>query len=363
MTTQPTGFDGRFAGSSSSAKFIDPRLLQSRIVCACSLTLFLVLSIDFPQPASGTESLVLESTIALPDTPGRIDHMSVDLLRKRLFVAELGNDSVDVVDLGSEKVIRRISGLDEPQGVAYVATTDRLLIADGGDGLLKIYDGKTFELHKVINLGEDADNIRLGPAPSQSTIGYGNGALAIIDTAAATKIGDIKLSGHPEAFAFEAASDRVFVNVPDADQIAVVDLKRMRQVAHWSPPGLSDNYPMAAGSDNAIVTVFRGQSKVVAFETSNGNMIATTDTCRDADDIYFDAKRKLYYVSCGEGFVDVFAAPRLGRIARIPTSSGARTSLFVPELDRFYVAVRAGLLFGSRASILVFRPTFQGAPQ
>src|SRR5450755_3507554 len=70
------------------------------------------------QPAE-PQPLTLEAKILLGDVRGRIDHMAIDPIRNRLFVAELGNDSVGVVDLASGKVIHRIAELTEPQGVAY----------------------------------------------------------------------------------------------------------------------------------------------------------------------------------------------------------------------------------------------------
>src|ERR1043165_7859750 len=74
------------------------------------------------QPA--TPTLQLEAKIPLGNVRGRIDHMAVDLSRKRVFVAELGNGSVSVVDLQQQKVVHRITGLKEPQGVGYVPATE-----------------------------------------------------------------------------------------------------------------------------------------------------------------------------------------------------------------------------------------------
>ena len=85
--------------------------------------------------------------------------------------------------------------------------------------------------------------------------------------------------------------------------------------------------------------------------------MAGADTCGDVDDLFFDAARARFYVSCGSGAVDVIASDKSGlqAMARIQTEWGARTSLFVPELDRLFVAQRAGLL-GSQASLLILRP-------
>jgi DNA-binding beta-propeller fold protein YncE len=307
--------------------------------------------------ALSAEPLVRMGTIALPDTSGRIDHMAVDLPRKRLFVAELGNGSVDVIDLASGKIIHRIAKLDEPQGVAYVAKTDRLAVASGGDGTLRFYDGSNYAPRGVLKLGDDADNIRLGPGEDEITVGYGSGALAIVDTATAQKIDKIALAAHPESFQLLPKAHRAFVNVPDADEIAIIDLERAKQIGRWSPRGLSSNFPMAFGSGNIVAVVFRGQSKLVTFDASSGDVVTIADTCGDADDIFFDTRRQRFYVSCGAGFIDVFKAGGLSRVGHIATARGARTSLYVPKLDRFYVAARACPLLCSGASILIYRPT------
>src|SRR6478609_7148021 len=94
--------------------------------------------------AQGAEPLRLEAKIALGAVAGRIDHMAFDLARKRLFVAERGNNSVGVVDIAAGKVVHRISGLAEPQGVAYLPAHDLLYVANGGDGTVRIYKGNGF---------------------------------------------------------------------------------------------------------------------------------------------------------------------------------------------------------------------------
>ena len=123
--------------------------------------------------------LVLESTIALPNTSGRIDHLSIDIDRKRLFVAELGNGSVDVVDIAGRKVVHRLANLDEPQGVVYAPKGDLIAVACGGDGTVRIFSASDFTLRAVVRLGDDADNIHLDPRNGHFVVGYGEGGLAI----------------------------------------------------------------------------------------------------------------------------------------------------------------------------------------
>jgi hypothetical protein len=121
---------------------------------------------------------------------------------------------------------------------------------------------------------------------------------------------------------------------------------------------MSGNFPMAI--DNAgsrLAVVFRNPPTLVAYNAADGEVQSRIGTCGDADDVFFDTKRARIYVSCGSGAIDVFDARsrEIKRLDRIATASGARTSLFVPELDRLFVATRAGV-FGGDASILIFRP-------
>ena len=315
-----------------------------------------------PQTARSTDNgqpLILERTIALAQVSGRIDHMAVDLHRHRLFVAELGNNSVDVVDLGSGNLLHRFSGLKAPQGVAYLPGPDAIVVANADDGSVNFYKGNDFTSLGALALGDDADNVRVDSHNGHVVMGYGEGGLAIVDSETRARVQDIKLPGHPESFQIDPQSNRAYVNVPDAGQIAVVDLAAGRQVAKWTVPGLAENFPMAIDGPGATVaTVFRSPPRLVFLDSGSGAVTGNFETCADADDVFFDSRHNKVYVSCGAGAVDVFSHDTTGthHIARIQTSSGARTSLFVPELDELYVAERAGL-FGSDAAILVFRPT------
>ena len=174
--------------------------------------------------------LVLEAKIPLGAVAGRIDHFAFDPDRQLLFVAELGNDSVGIVDLKERKVLHRITGLSEPQGVAYHPTTTTLYVANAGDGSLRLYQAPAFTLLGNIALGADADNIRLDPWRNRIIVGYGKGGLAVIDPASRRKIADMPLDGHPESFQFDETGSRIFVNVPDAPQIAALDAVSGRKV-------------------------------------------------------------------------------------------------------------------------------------
>ena len=306
-------------------------------------------------------ALEIERTIPLKGVSGRIDHMAVDLGRKRLFVAELGNGTVDVIDIVTGTVVRRIAGFKDPQGVGYAPNADALAVANAGDGSVHLFRGAGLQPTGTINLGDDADDVRLDPRSGNFIVGYGSGGLATIDPAKAAVVGRVSLREHPEGFQLDPDTRRAFVNVPNAHQIAVVDMNADRQVGVWQmPDNFQSNFPMALDAAHGTdAVVFRSPPRLVIFDINTGKPTGTFTACGDADDVYFDAKRHRIYVSCGNGSVDVWQQDGSGyrRLSPVKTASGARTSLFVPGLDRLFVAARAGFLgLGSDAAILVLRP-------
>jgi YVTN family beta-propeller protein len=301
--------------------------------------------------------LQLEAKIPLGDVHGRIDHMAVDLKRQRLFVAELGNDTVGVVDLANRKLLHTIAGLKEPQGVGYEPLTDMLYVANAGDGSVQLFEGGDYAARETIELGSDADNIRVDAATSRIFVGYRSGALAVIDPSTRRRVGDIPVKAHPESFQIDKGTGQIFVNVPDTHGIAVVDPASQKQTGKWPMPDHGANFPMALDPGRRqVLVIFRAPAELGVFAMTGGKLIATAETCGDADDLFIDAKRDRVYVSCGAGFLDVLEAKgtTYRRIARVSTVSGARTSLFVPELDRLLVAVRTSA--AEPAAIWVFRP-------
>jgi len=300
--------------------------------------------------------LILEAKIPLGQVSGRIDHLGIDVKRQRLLVAELGNNSLGVVDLKAGKVLSRIAGLSEPQGVAYVPSSDSVFVANAGDGSVRVLRAEDLTPIGRIELGDDADNVRVDTARSRVLVGYGKGALAGIDPVSLSKIADIHLKAHPEGFQLDETGTQVFVNVPDAREISVVGLAT-GSTRSLPTQGAGSNFPMAIdGEAHRVLVVFRSPPTLMALSSQDGDVVAKVDTCGDADDVFVDRKRHRVYVSCGAGVVDVLESDEQGyrRLAHVPTIPGARTSLFVPELDRLFVAVQAES--NEPAAIWVFRP-------
>jgi YVTN family beta-propeller protein len=307
--------------------------------------------------ASSAENapMQLETKIPLGNVAGRIDHLAFDAKRGHLFVAELGNNTVGVVDLAKRAVIHRVAGLSEPQGVAFLDSQDTVYVANGGDGSVRLYRGSDFAARGRIALGSDADNIRFDTKDARLLVGHGSGALSVIDPASSKPVASYALKAHPESFQIDTSGNRIFVNLPDAHAIAVLERSSGKLLAQWSVEH-GANFPMALDRDQPrLFSVFRKPAKLVGFATDTGRTIADVDICGDADDLFIDAKRQRIYIICGEGFVDVLdLRDKLRRVAHIPTIEGARTGLFVPELDRLFVAARARR--NEPAALWVFQP-------
>src|SRR5258705_7787637 len=285
----------------------------------------------------------LKQTISLPGVEGRIDHMALDASGERLFVCAFGNNTVEVLDLRKGERIHSITGLGAPQGIGYAPELNRLFVANDKGGICKIYDGKTFEAVGELDFKDDADNLRYDHATKKIYVGFGSGGIAIVNAPDGKQIGSIKLSAHPEAFELEKQGKRIFVNVPTALQIAVVDRDKGEVIATWGTGLAFGNFPIALDETNHRLLVgCRLPSRLVVFNTDSGDVIAKTDISGDCDDLFYDAKRQRVYAICGAGKIDVIDEidPNTYRVSTtIGTADGARTGLFVPERDTLFVAV------------------------
>ncbi len=271
--------------------------------------------------------------------------MAIDLKGGRLFVAALGNDTVEVVDLKAGKQVHTIRGLAEPQGVLYLAETNQIYVTNGRAGDCRVLDGESFKVTTTIPLGEDADNLRYDPAARRVYVAYGAGAIGVIDAASMKRIGDIKLAGHPESFQLDKGSGTIFVNVPSAKQIAVLDANELRVKTVWPLKAAQENFPMALDSaGHRLFVGTRKPAKLLILDTESGKLLQTLNIDDTTDDVFYYAPRGFIYVSCGAGFLNTIQRKDTSEYAswgRIPTAAGARTCLLVPETATLYLAVPA----------------------
>ena len=302
----------------------------------------LVLGAMTIQGGAPTDPLTLVRSIELP-IEGRIDHLAYDAATDRLYVAALGNNTVEVLDVKTGTHLRSLSGFREPQGIAVAADTRAIAVANGqGDGL-QLLSADDYRLGAAIRLGDDADNVRYDAVAKRLYVGFGGGALAAIDPGAGRLLGQVKLPAHPESFQLERQGSRVFVNVPAAEQVAVVERASMSVISTWPIATAKANYPMSLDEPHRRLFIgCRRPAKVLVLDTNSGKEIASLDIVGDTDDLFYDAARNRVYISGGEGYIDVIqdqGGNRLSRIAHVPTGGGARTSLFVADHARLFLAV------------------------
>lgn len=292
--------------------------------------------------------LQLEEQIPVPGVAGRLDHFTADAKRKRLFVSALGNNSVEVIDVFTGRVIHSIKGLAQPQGPLYVPGLDKLYVANAEDGKVRVYDGATYTLRKTIDFGEDPDNLRYDEVSKTVFVGFGedDGGIAMIDPRTDARIGQVyKTEGHPESFQVEATGGRIYVNVPDAGNVVESIDRKTGSVTKWPLKGLRGNYAMALNeADHRLFTITRKTPMMVILNTETGNEVARLRAAGECDDVFFDASRKRIYVIGGEGIISVFQQndpDHYELISNVPSGIGIRTGYFFSKRDRLYVGVPA----------------------
>jgi DNA-binding beta-propeller fold protein YncE len=298
----------------------------------------------------------LISDIAMPGVKGRIDHFGVDAKRHRLLVAALGNDTVEVLDWVARKRERSLDGFGEPQGILHVPDTGRVFVANGSTNRVDILDSESLVLLGHVNGLEDADNVRYDERARKVYVGYGSGALRVLDATTGASAGDIVLPGHPESFQIEKDGPRIFVNVPTAGRVSVVDRVKQTVVAGWSVPAAA-NFPMALDDANRrLFVAARAPAVLLVYDTDSGRVVARLPIGGDSDDLFYDATRKRVYVVCGEGRVDVLRQDDPDHYAlegTVKTAARARTGLYVPEDGALYVAAPAS--GASPAHVLAYK--------
>lgn len=291
--------------------------------------------------ADELKTLKLVQTVPLEGKTGRFDHLALDAKGERLFVANLSNDSLDIVDLKAGKLVKQIVGQMKAQGVAFAPSLGRIYQGNGTDGVCNVFDGTTFKTLHTLKL-PDADNVRYHAASGLVYVGHGAKSLTAFDAKTYEVKATIPLPGAPESFQIDAAKKRLYVNCLKPATVAVIDLDRHEVVAKY-PLTLADaNYPLTLDTKGQRVFVgCRKKPMVVVLDAVTGKELAGVEIPGDIDDLFYDAKRGRLYAACGEGALAVLEEKEgtFSLIESIPTAKLARTCLFDSESDRLFVVL------------------------
>lgn len=322
---------------------------KSILALLCNLIVLLVLPAQERPNSPRPKPLVLTEAIPLSGVQGRFDHFGFDG-KNQLFVAALGNNSVEVIDISARLRARSITGIPNPQGVVYAPDLKKLFVASS-HGKLYIYDGATYDLLATIDFQGDVDNLRYDSAHQRVYVGYGEdegGAIGTVDAITNQRLPEeYKIGAHPESFQLENSGSNIYVNLPDLKQIAVID-RKTGGISRW-PMTLEHNFPMALDEARHRLFVATHQpARLAVFDTTNGHSIVSLPCVQDADDVYYDSGRQRIYVAGGEGFISVFQqgdADHYRLYARVPSTLGARTAGYFGKgrkgFDRFFLGVPA----------------------
>jgi DNA-binding beta-propeller fold protein YncE len=308
-------------------------------------------------PFAGAKEIAplrLLEAVPLPGFSGDFDHFAVDEKGDRLFLAGEDHKTVEVFDLKTGRRLKSIPGFGTPHSIIYLQESDRILVTDGDKGVLQILRGSDYTVVDHVDGLAGADSMRLD-VPSQTLYVVTGGKdvpldysfLVAIDLKTNKKVGELRIeSNHVEAFALESSSSRLFVNITDKHEVAVLDRKAMKEIARWPIGTQADNSPMAFDEPHhRLLIVCRKPGTLLVMDSENGKVIAHLPAAERSDDIAFDAEKGRIYVPGGEGFTSVFqqkSADQYELVAKVKTEPGAKTCLLVPSLSRLYVAVSPG---------------------
>jgi DNA-binding beta-propeller fold protein YncE len=300
--------------------------------------------------AENEVALKLVRTIPLPDVDGRIDHFAIDVKGRRAFLAALAKNTIEVVDLKVGRVTRTLTGFAKPQGVLFVPQLNKLVVACGVDGSVKMLDGTTLTMIHTASVSLGADAIGYDSRSKEMYVGSGGadankeqGDLTVFNVPSGAQVAALTTEAHAGGSVVESQGERVFVLVPEKSQVVVLDRKTRVQVAKWTIPGIQKDVAIALDEkSHRLFLGVRTPASIVVLDSDSGAVVASVPTVSTLDGLSFDAALRRIYTSGGEGFVDVtqqIDADHYERTAHIPTGPIARTSVFVPEWRRLYVAV------------------------
>jgi DNA-binding beta-propeller fold protein YncE len=332
------------------------------------VVLIVLASLSAQTYAEDNLPLRLVQTIPMPNVKGRIDHMDVDAKGKRLFVAGLENGSLEVVDLRAGKWSKSIAGFKKPQGIAYVPSLNKVFVASGDDGMLRIFRGDTLDLLDAIKLDLGANRVAFEPGSNLLYVGYGGkdagkeyGEVGIVDGKTDRHLGDIRVEAHPAELLLDKSGAKLFVFVSALSKIQVVDTENRKVVSSWPVSSQRNGDGALDEKTQRLFIGTRTPPQMIAMDSHTGEQVVTLPTVDGMDGVYFDSAHRRVYVSGGRdhdvGYIFAYKqkdADHYQAMGKIPTRSGAGTSFWSPELNRYYVAAPAQ--GNEEAAILVFEP-------
>jgi YVTN family beta-propeller protein len=280
------------------------------------------------------------ATIELNGKAGTLDHLGADWKNSRLFVANQTNDTLDVVDVENNKLVKQVSGQKQIHGIAHAADLNRIFVGNG-EGVCNVLDGRDYKLLKSIPV-PGADSVRYDPRTRHVFVA-GDKRLAVIDAATLDLVTTIELPAPPHGFQIDNTNPRGYVNTGVPCQVTVVDTEKNQVVTGYRVGTHNGIGPLTLDmTDRHLFVGLRRDPRLAVLEQESGKEVASVRIPEGSDDMAFDADAKRIYISCSSGFVAVIRkmdTDHYKPVATIATAPGAKTSAYNPTTKRLYVVV------------------------
>jgi DNA-binding beta-propeller fold protein YncE len=306
----------------------------------CLVTMITGLMLSASTLASDGPPLERIATIQLKGVPGTLDHLGADFDHSRLFVANQSNDTLDVVDTRSDKLVKQVAGQKQIHGIAYAADLDRIFVGNG-DGVCNAIDGKDYTLLKSIPV-PDADSVRYDARKHRVYVA-GEKNIAVIDAKSLDLLSTVKLPAPPHGFQVSAKSARVYVNTGVPCEVSVVDADKSEVAARYPLGAHKGIGPLTLDEANQRILVgLRREPRLAVLDLESGTERASVPIPEGSDDMALDTQTKRIYISCSSGFVAIIRqidADHYESVAKVSTVKGAKTSAYDPTTKRVYVVV------------------------
>ncbi len=309
----------------------------------------------FAAPAA---PLSLQGRTELPGYTGDFDHFTADLKGGRLFLAAEDHGTLEVFNLKTGRHDKTLATFETPHAIFMVPGTPRMIVTDSGKGLSRVLDAATYKILGRIETSPGADSATYDPSTGRlyivsggKDVGMKDSFLNEIDPQTGKVLRKLHFdSDHTEAVRIEEHGSRMFVNLADHDEVAVVDKKTLTVLADWPIIGAHTNLCMALDEgDHRLFVVTRNPTKMFVLDTDNGKTVAVLDVPAIVDGVFYDRARKRIYVPGAVGEIGVYQqidADHYKELARVKSAAGAKSGLLVPALNRFYVAASPGKRVG-----------------
>lgn len=286
-------------------------------------------------PHDNMPQFAVTGKIAGPD--GFWDLLAVDTQLHRLYVGH--GDRVTSVDLDSGKVTPKLLG-GEHVHAAIPLSGGRVLATNGDTNTATVADGATGKLIATIPTGKDPDNAIPDPASGLILVmDHEGGDITFIDPETLTSPGRLDVGGELEQGA-ATGTGKVFVNLEDKNQVAVIDTKTRKVAAYYKLPGCEGPTGLAYDAKTDLILSACGNETAVVLRASDGSVVTSLKIGKGPDGAIFDPARNLFFVPCGrDGVMDVIAMEdgALKVVASVPTAVGARTATLDPTTGKIYL--------------------------